>query len=469
MITENYGMAVPAHAAPRPGSPPPPRSPWGPVFRFVVFWLVPAGWVGLTPPFTPPEHPLLHTRHVLDQDNAAMHAFLGRYKKTPPDLNALRTFARAEKLRFDAYDAFGQRLDYLRLDDGHYLLRSFGIDQEQNTAASTPNIGVVHWGKRPEKGLVYHYPEKLSPDLYPAVLLAGADSPDGRWLARLFTDPTNHTRELVVRSRRRAGLFMVAHHDTVEQFLWLPGGRQIVYTATASTRHRDGVYLWNLEDDSVVDLIDSAQRNTQLSPAKGNPNLWLSLAGIAKKGPTVLFWQHPRDDGGLDPGDFFSPKRLTAITVPERPGGQARLVPPESVADLAGGPVINRPLDLLAHIDGAAGLKGQVAWLRLPVSGDLEKMLLAWQQYADHAGASPLYPYALWTLTALYSESYSVRGPGGGKEVDVLRTYGSEVAKALLNDPLAPSYLKGLALYTYENLMDGLPLAYRFLHGAPAK
>ena len=469
IITESYGVAVPVPPAGLAVPPPGHRGPWGKVALFAVFWLVPVAWVGLTPPMMPPEHPLQHTRRVLDEDNAVMHAYLGRYKKTPPDLNALRAFARAEKLRFDPYDAFGQRLDYLRLDDGHYLLRSFGDDQAQNTAASAPNIGVVHWGKRPEKGLVYRYPDRPTPSFYPAVLLAGADSPDGRWLARLFSDPTNRTRELVIRHRRRAGLFMVAHHDAVEEFLWLPGGHQLVYTATASTRHRDGVYLWNLDDDSVVNLIDSAQRSMPFSPSRGGENLWLSLAGIAKKGSTVLFYAHPRHDGGLDPADFFVDKQLVAIQLPERPGAPAKLVPPESVADLAPGSPLTRPLDLGGQIDGVSGLKGQVAWLRLPVSGDLETILTAWQQYGERASSSPLYPYALWTLTALYGESFLAHGKAGGKEADVLRTYGSEVAKALLNDPLAPSYLKGLALYTYENLMDGQPLPYRFLKGAPPK
>ncbi len=49
-----------------------------------------------------------------------------------------------------------------------------------------------------------------------------------------------------------------------------------------------------------------------------------------------------------------------------------------------------------------------------------------------------------------------------GRDADVLRSYGTEIATALLNYPLAPSYLRGLALFTFENLMDGQKLPYRF-------
>ncbi|MHA0110998.1 hypothetical protein ACXYUI_28260, partial [Klebsiella pneumoniae] len=70
---------------------------------------------------------------------------------------------------------------------------------------------------------------------------------------------------------------------------------------------------------------------------------------------------------------------------------------------------------------------------------------MAWHQFSDKASMTPLYPYSLWLLSVFYGESAAF-STGGHRESEALRAYGSEVARALLNDPLAPTYLKGLAL-----------------------
>ncbi|WP_457835994.1 hypothetical protein, partial [Staphylococcus aureus] len=77
----------------------------------------------------------------------------------------------------------------------------------------------------------------------------------------------------------KEGLFMVAPHDAVEEFLWLPAGDRIVFTATGSNRYRDGLYLWDLRTDSVINLLDTVHMQGQVAPAKTTASYWLALGG----------------------------------------------------------------------------------------------------------------------------------------------------------------------------------------------
>ena len=434
--------------------------------------LLPIAWIGLTPPFNPLYQPLKRTRRLIRQDTMVIHAFLDKFKKTPTSLSSIRSFARLNKMSYSTYDGYGQRLDYLRLDDKHYLLRSYGEDQEQNTVLSPADIGTIHWGELPPTPLTYEIPEIAEPGLYPAALLAGADSPERFWLARLFADPSKPARHLVVRHLSKSGLFMVAPHDQVEEFLWLPSGEQIIYTATSSLRYRDGLYLWNLRTDQVVNLLDLLKRVLPPAPAGNGERLWLSLAGIGRHGPTLLAYMHPRHDGTLDPRDFFSTARLLAITVPGEQPAQTRLAGAGEWSATATKSMLLQQFDLAAKLVGTGGLEMQQQWLQQQFGGEALPLLLAAQAWSAKSAATPMFPYSLWILPALYSQNAAALAPSEASTSARLRASGAEFSRALLNYPLAPSYLSGLALYAYEALMDGQSLPYRFAQlpeaGSPA-
>ena len=429
---------------------------------FVFGVLLPITWIVLTPPFNPLYQPLKRTRGLIRQNTLVVHAFLGKFNKTPTNLSSLRSFARINKMIYSTYDGYGQRLDYLRLDDKHYLLRSYGEDQEQNTVLSPADIGTIHWGDLPSAPLSYDLPEVATPGFYPAALLAGADSPERFWLARLFVDPGKPARHLVVRHLSKSGLFMVAPHDQVEEFLWLPSGEQIVYTATSSTRYRDGLYLWNLRTDQVVNLLDRLKQVLPPAPAGSGERLWLSLAGMGRLGPTLLVYMHPRHDGSLDPKDFFTPARLVAIAVPGEQPARTRLASAGEFSPTAAMLMLQQRLDLAANLVGGGGLAMQQRWLQEQFKGEALPLLLAAQSWSARSAATPMFPYSLWILAALYSQNASVLGPGEAPRSASLRAAGAEFSRALLNYPLAPSYLSGLALFAYQSLMDGQSLPYRF-------
>lgn len=440
---------------------PPSSSPRGRALRvfgaFLCFWLAPAGWLALTPPFNLPHRAQILTRQRLATLNVALHAYVTQWKTAPPDLATLRAFAAAESFAFNAYDPYGERFNYLRLDERHYLLRSFGEDGEQNTLSTARDTGVIDWGPRVSKSLTYQYVKPDKPHLYPAALLIGADAPDAQWTAKLYVDPERQTRQLLVRHRTKNGLFMVARHDAVEEFLWLPDSRRIVFTASGSERHRDGLFVWDLMTDALTNLTELAGEARIEGPSGKGPMFWLSLAGIAPLdgGVVVYSFVAPRNNGELDPGTFFSSKQLRATIVGDVAGDFRPDEPPTLAAPLVAG-----RLDLTAHLLGKGGLKVQRAWLTLPLAGNMEDVLLDWHTYSERETQGPLFPYTLWLLSSLYSESFAMMAPKDVRDADVLRTFGTEIARALLNYPLAPTYIKALAMNTYNRLLDGQPLPY---------
>jgi hypothetical protein len=88
-------------------------------------------------------------------------------------------------------------------------------------------------------------------------------------------------------------------------------------------------------------------------------------------------------------------------------------------------------------------------------------VLLAWHTFIDKQSASPLFPYALWALSSFYNESYAILANHRRRDAEVLRTYGTEIARALINYPLSPTYLRSMALHLYENLMEGKAARYQ--------
>lgn len=433
-----------------------------------VTWLLPASWVSLSPPFSRPFKAGKITRERLSILNQGIKAFRSKYNAVPLDLTVLRAFAGAEGLDFSGYDSFGQRFQYVRLSPSNYLLRSFGSDGVQNTFGSASDMGVARWGKVPGISPSYRYNSLEPLGYYPAGLLIGADSLQRAWVGKLFVDSDANTRQLVVRHRRKNGLFMMAPHDQVEEFLWLPNGEQLIYTASGSQRHRDGVYLWNLPRDEIMNLLDVAERSLPMSPSSRAAGFFLSLAGITpatnERPPVVYVYFGVRTDGPLAPQVFFSPEQTIAFAIPDVT--QAGNPGPSFVGKSA--PGIDRkwkgplgsPLALTARLDPSGGIPSQREWLELPVRGDPEQVLLAWHRFIDRNAANPLFPYSLWVLSSLYGESYENLRSTQPHDADVLRTYGTEIARALINYPMSPTYIRALAMHLYDTLMDGKPMSH---------
>ena len=79
-------------------------------------------------------------------------------------------------------------------------------------------------------------------------------------------------------------------------------------------------------------------------------------------------------------------------------------------------------------------------------------IVLPSQQFSIRHNKTPLFSYSLWYLTALYSESFVLAQSSHAREADVLRSYGAEIARALMNDVMAPGYLRAMRYFGQKTL-----------------
>ena len=222
-------------------------------------WVIPVCWVAAIPPPGEEWHGLPRTHRALKEFSSTLKDFELTYKELPRSLAEVRAYARSKKIPCPTVDGFGQRFEFIRFGSNDFAIRSFGADGRQNTLDSDPDPSLVSWRTRPIEGMHYSYEQAVVPTTYAAPLIGGAASPSNPWTAEVFVDPNRGTRQLLVRNREKTNLFMVAPHDQVEEFLWMPNSFQIVFTAVASKRYRDGVYLWNLIDDSLLPVFDGTK------------------------------------------------------------------------------------------------------------------------------------------------------------------------------------------------------------------
>jgi hypothetical protein len=423
------------------------------------FWGLSAIWVAAGPTYTSPWNAKARSKVTIDKLNKVLMAFKETHNDIPQDLNELRAFADSSGKSFNPYDNYGQKVEYLRLDQKHYMLRSFGADGVQNTEDRQTDIGVASWGGSPKDGLYYEYLSALDPEPFPVALLDGQLSPDRTHMARLFVDSTNMTRHLVVKKMTPNGIFMVSEHKFVEEFLWLPSGHHIIYTATGSTRHRDGIYIWNLKTDRTANLTELILQGSSLEVTGSDKRLWINLVGIHKKESTVFAFIMRRHDGPLDPDLFYSKANLFGFQITDLNPIKIKLMGRQAFETVVSVPLHKRTLDPKLHIAGTSSSLTQKLWLDLPTSGELEKVVGKWQSFSDKSVNSPVFPYTLWYLTGLYSEGYSILTSHKNADAEVIRAFGTELSGLLLKYAPAPTYLRSFGAWAYDSLMNGNPLS----------
>jgi hypothetical protein len=422
----------------------------------IVSWGLAILWVLASPPGGSAWDAEEATQRQLSSAQKLIDRFTQDYGETPYSITELRTYASLRDESFSAYDAFGERMDYLRLDPGLYIMRSFGRDGRQNTPATPRDPAVGSFGKRVPPGLIARVARQGEPSLhhYPAPLLLGADSPNRIWTARIHLDRSAGSKRLLVRHHGGDGqFFMVAPHDSVEEFLWLPSGYQIVFTAAQSARYRDGIYLWNLLDDSMVNILDSASRDARVGLGMGD-SLTATLASVTVEGPTLYtFLLRQSSNTPIHPRQFFSDATLVAFRL-----GENRVdLSPVTSEWKAAAPALLSAQEGAGGLDSLNGSAAQTAWFNLPRNDTSETTLAAWQEFVEGSPSSPLFPYGLWTLASMYIAAAEARLKTAPREAEVLRGYGVEVAKALAGYSLAPRYLRLMGADLYQRLLDTAP------------
>jgi hypothetical protein len=391
----------------------------------------------------------------LTASKAQIAAFIQEYQDVPHTLTELRAFSWANGSPISAFDAYGETLDYIRLTHKHFALRSFGRDGRQNTLFSEPDPSIQNWDELPSRTPIYRYQKTLIPSLYPSPLILGSISANGEWHAQVYHDQQSGSRRLLVRNRKK-DVFLLAKHDLIEEFLWLPDSNHIVFTASSSVRYNDGIYLWDVLNDTEVNVLDQGAR--QIGITDDTSGYYFALAGVALDGRNISIFITPRYDVELNPLDFFSPANLHTIKL----DGESRFVKIERANAPAEMMPLARPIDLTYDLLGdrkdSAAFQ---AWANLSFNGPLEETIANWQDFSSNHAESTLIPYCLWFLSAIYDEAFKVMKTTDPNAAQVLRGYGSELSKALAELPYGPSYLRAFGQFNYRVLTQGEHLPYK--------
>lgn len=383
------------------------------------------------------------TTSLIKSNEKVIRNYVRAWGETPSSINDIRLYARQTGALFSNYDVWGERLEYLRLGKVNYTLRSFGADGLQNRPGSALDPGVFHWGLMADKGLRYdeeNGPMHARPSV---VLFAGADDSQGLWHARLFVDPVSGSRRLLVRSRQKKNLYMLAPHDSVEEFLWVPDQQKIVFTGSQSARYADGLYLWDLAKDEANNLFMLSDDMAELDPGNKQKNFYVALSAVRKENPpSVAVFAQSSDSILLDPRSFFHPSKMHVFTLGER----VSHVQPDKNSDNQKTLFSMEFLGFATVRPGGTGNTLQTAWMKLPMGGDWDKAVMVWQDFAAAHGKSMLAPYAVWGISMFYNEAAKVAGERS-RNGQIFASYSVELGNALSQMAVAPGYTRAIGAW----------------------
>ena len=383
------------------------------------------------------------TKDMIVATDSVIQNHVRDFGDTPTTINELRLYAMKTAKSYSLYDAWGQRLEYLRLGKVNYLLRSFGADGVQNRPTRSPDIGAYHWGQIAEFGLRYDEQSGVMNPRPSVVLFAGADNSTSTWHAKLFVDPITGSRRLLARSRLKDNLYMLAPHDAVEEFLWIPGQEKIVFTASQSLRYSDGVYVWDLRTDHASNLFALDAEGHDLDPGSKQRRLHVAMSSVSDTNPPkVAVFATPADQVILNPRQFFHPNNLHVFSLGSAITHHSMTSSKSAQKDLY-------DLGFLGTVTIARGGEGsplQKAWLKLPLGGDWEKGVIAWQDFASQNGKTQLAPYAVWGVAIFYQEA-AKRAGLRSRAGQIFTSYSVELGAAMTKMIVAPGYVRGIGAW----------------------
>jgi hypothetical protein len=422
------------------------------LFRMALPIAIFMAWIFFTSEYR--DQKLLHrlTEQIVKADDRLIQRFVRKYQVAPPTMSDLRIFAKLTNRRFQSYDSWGNRLDYLPLGRVNYTLRSYGADGLQNTRFLETDPGVFHWGFLVEKGLRYDFNGTQTRP--PAVVFSGSDDAAQRWHGSIFLDQATGVRRLLVRNRQNEKIYMIAPHDGVEEFLWLPQDDQLVFTASGSARYGDGVWIWDLRTDEIWNLLDTVSQNAGASWLKQTSGFYSALSFVKHEGGVTYIGAFvvPMDRSGLTARTFFSATNLRVFELLGREN--ARLLEltanlPVAIKFLSNEEAFRDDYGWLSAqgvLNQGGGTPLQVQWLSLPRTGNWEDAMQIWQDFAARHQTSPLSAYSIWALSQFYRDASMAHQTANAKTALVLWSFAKELDLGVKRMLSAPSWMRSLEL-----------------------
>lgn len=387
---------------------------------------------------------------TLNETAAWIERFQKDQHRLPWSLAEIRLYAKSYESPYTPYDSFGLRLQYLPLRENSYLLKSFSSDAMENTYGSEADEQFLHGIPAAKQAAKATPLNKSLPVIYQGAFLEGLEAPTSKLIARLEVNPLLRTRYLFVQDPSDASFSMVSFHDAVEEFLWLPSGHEIVYTAQGSDRYEDGIFYWNLKDGSIHNIFNKMK--SDFWPEAGpEASFYLSLSHISEDPKLLYVLVKPAGKFGLAPADFYRFSNLFAIGIEPEFIQNPTFQRVSSGVDYS---AFDYSISHLALLDPSApGDPTQEEWKTLSLSGDAEGLIDQWQNFSSKHAQSPLFPYSLWWLASIYNDTFRQFLEDGHEEAHVIRNFGIEIAEALAVLPTAPLHLRAMAEFLKKNLL----------------
>ena len=345
------------------------------------------------------------------------------------------------------YDGYSSRLRYDRISDTKYYIGSVAYPKiQERKGHQYHNLQEIYAGLE-SKG---H--QSFTPFVSLAVLQEGYKITEKK-VARVESSRQEHRRTLVVSGKSKYSL-QIAPHEHVEEFVWIDQNR-IIYTATNDPKAPDGVYLWDLETDTTTNLLSRVTNDFKINSGRIDPRYYMSLLGKNKK---HLYIAITLNDGrGLNPHDFYNRRNLYQVNLKNPKNlikNENTKIPKLSFS----------PTKLDSITSKIKPRSPQKAWLELPLDGNPQKILEAWQSYSLKFSSSSTYPYALYWLACLYKEAYvSLSAPNQNENdgLKALETFGLEINHSLINTRSTPNYLKAFGLDQKERFLTNRSLGFK--------
>ncbi len=394
------------------------------------------------------------TARHLEKTKEHILVFKTKFSRLPHDMGELRAYIKSMDVSYVPYDAWGSRLKYLQLTEQWFYLKSFGADLMENQIASAPDLKIDNIDPLPSDP-----PSELSNQgsalqIFPGAILYGIRSPSNALVAQLSVDEASQTKRLLIRDLADKDFLLSSFHDKVQEFYWMVNGDKLVFTASGSLRYEDGIYIWDLNTNRIINVIELMKRRFGNLKAE---KLYMALSTVDEESKRIFLFLKPMRDLMLDPTEFYSTNNLYSFRWDEidsmATDFESYHTAKATVFDTPTTPQVMLEADF-------KGLKPQNDWSQLPHQGPITTVLSQWQEYCVTYHGAPAFPYALWWLASFYGDSVAVMRPQSEDEAFVLRSYGIEIAQALDDQLNAPEYLRAMALYIKHQLQNDLKLSY---------
>ncbi len=383
---------------------------------------------------------MVRSAENLKDNEKAVEEFKKKFARIPRSFVELKLFGLQYDQKVYGYDSSGESLEYIPLGQNQFLFRAFGEGDKANQLIRRRDLVLTQMDDSQSASyLNIAGVQAHQIFFYCPWFLSGLASPDRKFVAQLFVDPVGGRRRLVVTSRnQRRKSVLVAAHEGVEEFLWMPDSDAILFSAAEQQNFSDGIFIWNIRTDEIIKLDWS--RNEKLAKLMHSDMQVFSLMGFDHHNKHLYFLSYPRDRNALSPVQFFSPRSFWQVTY-EKKDDVYTLKDPKQASPFFDEKVFWKELRRVIQESTDAGLKYR---------GRVDDVISSWQEVVDGLPKGQIKSYVLWYLILMYHKAATLM-PDKSESQQALNAFALEIATALSRDQFSPLYLRYMARWYMQN------------------